>query len=170
MDVAVTGTRAPCCLWPLLAIVAAIVAAAVETDREKVHSAWRDIEAAIDARDAARFMTHVADDFSSDRIDRAELDQLAKEASAELVDGRVNVRGFTIETLEAGKATTRFTASYEQGRQTSPWTDWQLTFAAGADGRWRLTGATCTAPRDLDIKGAIRQLKMFKRQGGDLGV
>jgi len=150
-------------VWPCVAVAVALLAAAVQTDREKITATWLDIESAIEAEDTDRLMRGIAEDFSSGGLDHEALRRLADEARTVMAPGAVRFDGFTLHEIADGKATATVRAVYIRGGYP---TDWTLTFAAQPDGAWRLAGAECRRPATLKLRAAVNQLKQLKGVGG----
>jgi predicted protein tyrosine phosphatase len=153
-------TRAPrarlmLMLWPVLAIAVGLLAAAVETDHEKVRVAWDDVEVAIAESDVARLMSRVSDRFSVTRLNKDDLRDLAEEAGRRLPDGMLGFRNFNVEEAEAGQMTIGITAVCRPLQVSR----WHVVFVCDPDGRWRMLSAECVKPRSLNLRQAVAALK-----------
>ena len=153
-------------LWPAIAIAVAALAAAVQTDREKVHAAWTGIDQAIQAQDTARLMRNVAPDFQSTGLDRDGLERLAEQARAAMAPGSLKLSRLVIERIEGSQATATVIASYAHSGSPRAATEWALTFSPQPDVAWRLEGVACRKPRNLNLRSAVSQLKQITRGGG----
>ena len=153
-------TRAPrarlmLALWPALALAVGLLAAAVETDHEKVRAVWDDVEATIAKSDVARLMSRVSDRFSAADLDKDGLRKLAEQAARRLPEGMLEFRNFRVEEAEAGRMTIGITAVCRP-MQTSRW---HVVFAREPDGQWRMLSAECVKPRGLNLRRAVAALK-----------
>jgi len=142
--------------WLVLAVGVGILAGTVDTGREKVQVAWDGVRQAIKVRKVDGLMKHIADDFVSDRQNKAQLRALAEQAFKTNGPEDVSIGGGSLN--EVGDALIEVTvmARYLPARGYP--THWLVTFKNQADGSWRIAAAQCLEPRGLTIRTAVNKL------------
>jgi hypothetical protein len=151
-------------VWPLVAVAVGLLAALVETDREKVDRTWRQVDAAIVARDDIAAMRNIAEDFSADGFDKVELRKLAQFCNTALRPDEITTWFFTIKEID-GRSARATVAVFYNGSVHPFRTDWELTFTPQRDGEWRISKAKCLAPEQFTLQAASSALRQAKGGG-----
>jgi hypothetical protein len=138
--------------WPLLAVGVGLVAYVVETPIEKSEAVWTRTATAIENRDVPGILKEIAENFTSDRSNKADIEKLAAKAVGKFGAFQVVFGPLEFTSANDRKVTATVLISAAASQLT---TTWELTFGPQADGGWRLTGARCLKPRGLTIQDAV---------------
>ena len=142
--------------WLVLAVGVGIMAAAIDTNGEKVRTAWDGARQAIEDRKVDGLMKHIADDFVGDGENKAQLGALAGQAFKTNGPEDVSIGGGSLKEVGDTLIEVTVVARYLPARGYL--TRWLVTFKEQTDGSWQIAAARCLEPRGLTVRAAVNKL------------
>jgi hypothetical protein len=132
----------------------------IETPREKVANAIRDMADAANERDVDRLLRHLSDDFSYRGIDKKTFRERAKSALVGFDIRNVSTKNlrFLKDDRDAGTMTVRFDAFADNNRVNYRMLPCEADFVREEDGEWRMKTIRFYHPVQSDQEESIPDL------------